>query len=142
MSDAADAVRAYLLTEHADLLAVTSDCADAVAAGWDGSSTTERSAVAGPLQTTLQRAGVLTRLPAVLAGAVDAAGGQLRAQPVPAPPYVVVTSTGPVLRATLDAGRLVVSIDLFTVERGAANEPNRYVRTTGDVTDSVSVELR
>jgi hypothetical protein len=137
-----DAVRGYLLAEHEDLLRVAGDCADAVAAGWDGSSTTERSAVAGPLEATLRRAGVLAQLPTVLAGAVDAAGGRLRAQPVSAPPYVVVTSTGPVLRATLDSGRLVVSIRLFDVERGEAGEPNRYVRTSGAVDDAVSVEFR
>ncbi|SDM36007.1 hypothetical protein SAMN04487949_1404 [Halogranum gelatinilyticum] len=142
MTDAADAARTYLLAEHADLLTVASDCADAVAAGWDGSSTTDREAVAGPLEATLRRAGVLEQLPTVLAGAVDAAGGHLRAQPVPAPPYVVVTSTGPVLRATLDSGRLVVSIHLFTVERGENGEQNRYVRTSGDVADAVSVEFR
>ena len=53
----------------------------------------------------------------VLAAAVDAAGYTLPATPVPAPPYVVVTSTGPVLRGTVDDGRLLVGIDCFEVVR-------------------------
>ena len=125
MSDVPTTVRSYLLTEHRAVLDTASDCADAVAAGWDGESTTDRDAVTGPLEATLRRSGVLKQLPAVLAGAVDAAGYGLRAQPVPAPPYVVVTSTGPVLRATVSDGRLVVSLRLFEVEREAGR---RYVR--------------
>ncbi|EJN58869.1 hypothetical protein [Halogranum rubrum] len=129
MSDDVPAtVRSYLLTEHTDLLATASDCADAVVAGWDGKSTTDRDAVTGPLTATLRRSGVLDELPRVLAGAVDAAGYALRAQPVPAPPYVVVTSTGPVLRATLADGRLVISLRLFAVERGSEDIEQRYVR--------------
>lgn len=137
--DVPTVVRSYLLSEHAELLETASDCADAVAAGWDGESTTDRDAVAGPLATTLRRAGVLERLPSVLASAVDAAGYQLRAEPVAAPPYVVVTSTGPVLRATLADGRLVVSLRLFAVER---RDERRYVRGPRDPEDVVDVAFR
>lgn len=143
MSDDVSAtVRSYLLTEHADLLATASDCADAVASGWNGESTTDRDAVAGPMTATLRRAGVLDELPTVLAGAVDAAGYSLRAEPVPAPPYVVVTSTGPVLRATLADGRLVISLRLFAVERSAEGEEQRYVRGPQDTERIVDVAFR
>ncbi|SEO73620.1 hypothetical protein SAMN04487948_104455 [Halogranum amylolyticum] len=138
-ADVPATVRSYLLSEHENLLATAVDCADAVAAGWDGESTTDRDAVAGPLTATLRRAGVLERLPAVLAGAVDAAGYRLRAEPVAAPPYVVVTSTGPVLRATLADGRLVVSLRLFAVEREGER---RYVRGPRDPGKVVDVAFR
>ncbi|WP_336344475.1 hypothetical protein [Halalkalicoccus ordinarius] len=55
-----------------------------------------------------------------------------------APPYVTVTSRGPVLRATLSSGRLVVRIVLFDVER----DPVRYVRRGGRPEDVLRVERR
>jgi hypothetical protein len=58
------------------------------------------------------------------------------APPVAAPPYVVVTSEGVVLRATIPDGRLVVTLRVFDVERGAET---RYVRRS---TVDVSVERR
>jgi hypothetical protein len=68
------------------------------------------------------------------------AGGRLQADPVPAPPYVVVTSVGPLLRATLEAGRLVVTVRAFRVERGDGG--TRYVRDATDPSAAVAVELR
>jgi hypothetical protein len=138
-SDPAAAVRTYVLTEQRDLLETAGDCADAVAAGWDGESTTDRERVSEPLKVTLRRAGVLQQLPVVLAEAVAAAGYRLPAEPVAAPPYVVVTSTGPVLRATLTDGRLVVSFRLFEVER---DERPRYVRAPREPAAVVDVEFR
>lgn len=139
MSDVPTTVRSYLLAEHRTVLDTASDCADAVAAGWDGESTTDRDAVTGPLEATLRRSGVLGQLPAVLAGAVDAAGYQLRAEPVAAPPYVVVTSTGPVLRATVSDGRLVVSLRLFEVQRGTER---RYLRGPSEPSAFLDVVFR
>lgn len=113
-------------------------CADAVARSWDGKATTERAAVVEPFEYALERTGVLDGLPAVLVSAVDALGEKLRAEPVAVPPYVTVTSVGPVLRATLDTGRLVVTIRAFDVER----DPTRYVRQTVDPADALCVVLR
>jgi hypothetical protein len=139
VSDVPAAVRSYLLAEHGAVFDTASDCADAVAAGWDGESTADRDAVTGPLEATLRRSGILERLPAVLAGAVDAAGYQLRAEPVAAPPYVVVTSTGPVLRATVSDGRLVVSLRLFEVRRGTER---RYRRGPSEPSAFLDVVFR
>jgi hypothetical protein len=75
----------------------------------------------------------------VLAGAVSAVGEQLQARPVAGPPYVVVTSVGPVLRATLAERRMVVTLELFTVEHDG-DDP-RYARRPTDA-DSVAVEFR
>jgi hypothetical protein len=45
------------------------------------------------------------------------AGYALRAAPVPAPPYVVVTGEGPVVRATVADGWLAVTLRAFEVVR-------------------------
>ncbi len=124
--------REYVETEHAALLAAVESCADAVADSWDGPRTTDASAVYDRLAACLDEHGVRDALPGVLAGAVDAAGGSLRAEPVPAPPYVVVTSRGPLLRATLDDGRLVVRINAFRVTDDGA-----YERADGGVSVAV-----
>ena len=131
----ADAVRTQLREERGDLVAAVLDCADAVVAGRDD-TTTEATRVAEPLRATLERAGVLETLPAVLAECVAVAGGRLRAEPVAAPPYVVVTSVGPVLRATLDEERLVATLRAFRVERGP-----RYLRDARTVADAIDVDV-
>lgn len=135
----AETVHEYLHREHAAVLRAAGQCADAVAARWDGDTTTDRSAVVPPLTAALRESGVHDRLPGVLAGAVSAVGEQLQARPVAGPPYVVVTSVGPVLRATLTDRRLVVTLDLFTV-RHDGDEP-RYARRPADA-DLVAVEFR
>ena len=109
--------REHLLDTHRDLLEAVLACADVVAGSWDGGETTDRSAVVEPFEHALEHAGVEQRLPAVLVGAVEALGETLPAEPVAAPPYVAITSRGPVLRATLESGRLVVTIRAFDVER-------------------------
>jgi hypothetical protein len=135
----AELVRNYLHRDHADLLSTVEQCADAVAAEWDGGTTTDRSAVVPPLETALRRSGVYDSLPAVLAGVVSAVGGQLRTRPVAGPPYVVVTSVGPVLRATLADRRLVVTIGVFTVRR--CGDSPRYARRERNA-EPVGVEFR
>lgn len=64
-------------------------------------------------RAALVAANVLHQLPDVLVSTVDELGGVLGAAPVPAPPYVVVTSRGVLLRATLERGRLVVELRAF-----------------------------
>ncbi len=132
--------REYVLNEHPALVARVIECADAVAAGWEDESTTAPDHVADRLETVLEHAGVVRRLPALLEGAVQATGGTLPATPVPAPPYVVVTSRGPVLRATTDRGRLVITIGVFDVER--TDGEIRYVRSAETPGDAVHVDLR
>lgn len=133
------AVRRYVLAEHADVVEAVIDCADAVAADWSDDTTTDRDAVVPPLAEVLRTTGVLGRLPLVLAGAVEATGNTLSAPPVAAPPYVAVTSRGPVLRATLPDDRLVVTLAVFAVERG---ETVRYRRGGTTARESVEVALR
>jgi len=128
-ADRAARARRHVLDHHADTTETVLACADAVAETWDGEAsnrptTTDPEAVAHPLRAELEAAGAWERLPDVLAGAVRAADCTLSAPPVADPPYVTATSRGPMLRATLPEGRLVVLVAAFAVER----DPTRYVR--------------
>lgn len=135
-----DAARDRLLAEHRGTVADVLACAAAVAAGFettdgDGSATADgdpASQEVGEMKATrhsrglrstlnavLERAGLKEALVELLPDLVAAAGGTLRAPPVAAPPYLAVTATGPVLRATLDGARLVVRIEAYTVDDGA-----------------------
>lgn len=124
MTDPARAAAAYLRTERADLVEAVERCADRVVAAWAGDAATDAGAVRGPLREELDAAGALDQFPDVLAGAVGAAGRDLPAEPVAAPPYVVVTSRGPLLRAGFGTERLLLGIAVFAVER----DPRRYRR--------------
>jgi hypothetical protein len=144
-------VRGHLLSEEFALLDSVVDCADAVAARWTDETTADRAQVVPPLETVLARAGVTEQLPGLLARCVAAAGYDLTAPPVAAPPYVVVTATGPVLRATFDPGRLVISLRVFEVGRAngpddgdtaTANDERRYRRCGETPAEIVTVELR
>ena len=131
-------VREVVLDRHTDLLEAVLACADAVTETWDDGETTDRAALVGPFERALEQATVHRRLPAVLVTAVEATGGSLSAEPVAAPPYVTVTSRGPVLRATLETERLVLTVRAFDVER----DPTRYVRGAAAVEDALGVEFR
>lgn len=131
-------VREYVLDTHDELLGAVLAQADEVAASWDGDATTDRTAVVEPFEYALEAAGTAERLPAVLVGAVDALGDALEAEPVAAPPYVVITSRGPVLRATLDSGRLVIAVRAFEVERN----PTRYVRGPTVIEEALGVAFK
>ncbi|MDZ7746645.1 MAG: hypothetical protein U5K28_09120 [Halobacteriales archaeon] len=129
------AVRDYLLGERREWVARAIDCADAVASGWDGAHTSDSEAVVPPYRATLDRAGVLAAAPAVLRECVSAAGARLSVDPVAAPPYVVTTSEGLLLRATLDE-RLLVRIRVF---RLAAAGTYERVNETPETAVSVSL---
>jgi len=124
--------RRRIVTEYASIVDGIDTCADAVVAPWETARTTDGQAVTDGLHRTLTEAGILEALPRVLADAVEATGYELRANPVAAPPYVVVTSRGPILRATIDPGRLVIRFDAFEVVRDPASErPPVYRRLDG-----------
>ena len=137
-----DAAREHLLTERREVVETTVECAGAVAAPWPPEGTTDRKQVVEPLRAVLSKVGLLSVYPSVLAECVAASGGELRAEPVPAPPYVTVTSRGPVLRATLSGGRLVVTLAVFDVEREGRDGHPRYVRGATTPEAVVRVEVR
>ncbi|WP_435358408.1 hypothetical protein [Haloarchaeobius sp. DFWS5] len=134
------AARETICTDHAELVDDIAASADALAATWTDPPT-DRAAVVPPFEALLDQRGVLSALPAVLTDAVAAAGYELRATPVAGPPYVVVTSTGVVCRATVADGRLVVRFRCFAVDRDG-DGPARYVRRDGGPAQLVDVSFR
>lgn len=133
-------VRRRIHDDYAGVVAEIDRCADAVADAREAVEPNDREPPRDGLRAALEATGVLATLPEVLAAAVDAAGEELRARPVPAPPYVVVTSRGPMLRATIDSGRLVIRFDVFEVDRETpAGSPPTYRRLEG-VRLTVSLE--
>ncbi|GAB6880529.1 hypothetical protein JCM17823_28030 [Halorubrum gandharaense] len=137
----ADAARDRLLTAHRETVDATLDCADAVSAAFettvDGDPATENSReMRANLRAAMERAGLLNALAELLPDVVDAAGATMGAPPVAAPPYVTVTSTGPVLRATVGEERLVVRIEAFAVEDGL------FIRRTPSLASVVSVAVK
>lgn len=111
-----EAVRDRLLDAHREPLERALSCADAVAAGWDGETTTDRTAVVGPYRALLERAGLLEALVAALVDAVGFAGHDLAARPVADVPYLAVTGRGVVLRGPIDDGRIVATLRAFEVD--------------------------
>lgn len=112
-----DRIRRYVRSVHGNVLRAITDAADEVAPEPGEQIGSDRGAVVEPFRTALDESGVLPTLPTVLADVVDETGHELPASPAPAPPYVVVTSTGVLLRATLPPGRLVLAIQPFAVSR-------------------------
>ena len=137
---AADRAREGVLESHRETVETVLRRADAVAESWDGESTADPTAVADPLRAELEAAGAWQRLPDVLADAVEATGDSLSAPPVADPPYVTATSRGPMLRATLGDGRLVVLLRAFVVERAPNSQP-RYRRGPRTPAGAVAVSF-
>jgi hypothetical protein len=135
-----DAIRAHLLGERRPFVAGVLACADHTARTWGGEATTDRVAVAEPFESCLRASELYGSFPDLLAECVEAGGASLSARPVADPPYVVVTSVGVLLRATLSDGRLVVTLRAFEVDR--SGERPHYVRGPSGPEAAVEVELR
>lgn len=134
-----DAVRRYVCSEHAAVVEAVRACAEASAAAGTSDGRSDTSAVRRGTEACLRERDVWDHLPRVLAGCVEQTEKRLRAPPVAAAPYVTATATGVVLRATLDAGRLVVSIEVLAVER-SGDGPT--LRPRDEPADVVCVEWR
>lgn len=122
----ADAVREYVLAEHREVVETTLACVDRVAA--DLELPADRAAVVPALDRELEAAGAKAECVDLLREVVPTTGFELLAEPVAAPPYLVVTGRGVLLRVTVEAGRLVILLRGFEVDR----ENGGYVRTGGD----------
>lgn len=134
------AARDRLLGAHEPLLRDVLAAADEVATSWS-SPPRDRSAVVAPLRAALDDRDVPTRAAAALSDAAAAVGIRAGARPVPAPPYVVVTSRGLVMRLTDTDGerRLVATVGVFRVDRDG--DP-RYVRDATTPAEALSVAFR
>lgn len=132
--------RRRIRDEHADVVAAIGQSADRVVDPWDTARTTDRDAVVEGQRRALEATGLLARLPLVLSDVVTATGYSLPARPVAEPPYVVVTSRGPVLRATIAPGRLVIRFDVFDVVRDGGPDRSPAYRRRNGVAVTVSLE--
>jgi hypothetical protein len=128
-----DAVRKRVLADHRETVAAVGRAADAAAA--DLATPATRAATVAALREGVGD-DVRAALVDVLRGAVDATGRDLQAEPVPASPYVVVTARGPLLRATVADGRLVVLLRAFDRSDGG------YVRADAAPESAVEVRFR
>lgn len=136
MSSPVRITRKRIEDEHTAIVAGIDNCADQVAAPWDTARTTAAGQLSRSFRNALEATGVLEQLPLVLADVIDATGYELPAQPVAAPPYVVVTSRGPILRATIDPGRLVIRFDGFEV----VHDPGPAYRRLDGICVDISLE--
>lgn len=136
MATLAAIARRHIVETYPELCVQIDRCADSVVDGWDRARVTDPAAVTDPFECCLEAGGINDRLVTVLTTTAETLGYELPATPVPAPPYVIVTSRGPVLRASLPVGRLVVGFDAFGLT--AENEYTRGRRGT----DMVSVAIR
>ena len=133
MTDLQRVVTDRVRSEHHDVVSAIDCAADDVAHAWPADCVTDRQAVVVPMHAALVSSGVFERLPDVLLDLVRHAGYDLQADPVAAPPYVVLTSRGPLLRATLSAGRLLVRFVAFEIRR---NPEPVYARR-----DDISIDV-
>lgn len=133
-----DAARRVLLADYSETIESVIQCADAVASRWDDPATAERATVTEAMTAELRCRDLLPSLVDLLVEAVAAAGCELQATPVPASPYVVVPSTGPVLRATVENGRIVVALRVFAVSVDATP---RYQREGHDPASVLAVQF-
>jgi len=130
-----DAAREHVLAAHRET--VTGVLASADAAAEAIAEPASRDATVAALESAIGD-GLRASLVELLEGAVAATGRTLPAEPVPAPPYVVVTARGPLVRATVEDGRLVVVVRAFERDRSAGG----YVRATGGPAEVVAVRFR
>lgn len=119
-------VQRRIRARHEQTLAQVEACADDVVATWEGRSTTESGTLRQALETELRNRGVISDFPDILMTAIQTLGYELSVEPVAAPPYVTVSSLGPVLRGAVSEGRVVITIGVFKV---TSHGPTQYVRT-------------
>ena len=139
MSPTETAAREAIGDSHWETLAAAVDTGRTVARAWPDETVSDADAVAGPLERVLRERELPADLLAMLGTGAAAVDASIRGSPVPAPPYLAVTSRGPVCRATLSDGRrLVVEPVLFEVER----RPPRYRFADPDPEECLRVRLR
>lgn len=101
--------------------------------------TDDAEAIRRPLDSLLRQRELLGQVLSMLDTGASAVGEQLQGAPVPAPPYLAVTSRGPVCRGTLSDGRrLVLELRLFAVE----SRPRQYRFRAPDPENCLAVELK
>lgn len=118
-------VERRLRARHGETLARVEACAAEVVTTWGGPSTTDPAMIRQGLKRVLSNRGVLPTLLEMLQTAFEGLRYDLPSNLVAAPPYVTVTSVGPVLRGTVEDGRLLVTIGVFEI---SGEDHRRYTR--------------
>lgn len=132
-------VRTRLLEAHPETLQSVIDAGRSVAAAWPADAARESGAVRDPLAHLLREQGVSDDLLEILQTGAAAIDESVRGTPIPAPPYLAITSRGPVCRGTIGGDRrLVILLELF----GVQSQPTRYRFLDPTPEESLSVSIR
>ena len=139
MTQQESTIRTRLLESHRETLQSVIDAGRSVATAWPTDDVQESGAVTEPLEHLLREQGLAADLLGLLQTGTAAMGETVQGKPIPAPPYLVITSRGPVCRGTLSDGRrLVVVLELFAVRRA----PTRYQFRDPTPDELLSVSVR
>ncbi|MDS0220560.1 hypothetical protein NDI54_04250 [Haloarcula sp. S1AR25-5A] len=139
MTQSESTIRTRLLEAHPDTLQSVIDAGCSVATAWPAETVQEPGAVTDPLEHLLRKRGLAEDLLGMLQSGTAAIGETVQGRLIPAPPYLVVTSRGPICRGTMSDGRrLVVLLELFAVQR----KPVRYRFRNPTPTELLSVSIR
>lgn len=121
--DPAADVRERVRSEFGGMLADLVDAGRGVADSWEDDTVHSAAIVRAPLAAAIRRRGLTGALLGSLQAGAAVLNADIQGRPVPASPYLVVTSRGPLCRGTLaDGRRLVLAFVLFGVDR----RPRRY----------------
>jgi len=132
-------LRELLVAGHRETLGSVIAAGATVAEGWATDAVGSAAEVREPLAGAISRRNLGPALLSILGAGATALDAEIAGEPVPAPPYLVVTSTGPICRATLaDGRRLVLAFVLFGVDR----RPRRYQFLDPTPAELLDVRLR
>jgi hypothetical protein len=132
-------IHEQVLDEHRETVAAVVDAGAAVASTVERRPVTDGDRLRRPFEALLRERGLAAQLLGVLTTGAEALNTGIEAEPVPGPPYLVVTSRGPLCRGTLtDGRRLVVELPVFAVER----QPPRYRFRDPAAEECLQVSLR
>jgi len=116
-------LRREILAENRETVAAAVDAGRAVAGAIDEWPVEDPAAIRTRLSALVEERGLAAPLLGLVETGVTALGAAVDGSPVPAAPYLTITTRGPVCRAALSDGRrLVVTVGLFEVAR----RPRRY----------------
>jgi hypothetical protein len=116
-------IRQQILTGHSGTISSVIDAGETIETAIDEWPVSDPRMIREPLERLLHDRGLLDPLLNILCSVADAFGSSIQGTPVTSPPYLAVTSRGPVCRGTLsDNRRLIVEMLLFEVHR----QPRSY----------------
>lgn len=113
MEDIERAVASYVRTQHEPVLSAVEAAGHAASADWPATGVADGARARAALRAEIDARDIGSNLVSLLCGAATVVDEPLDQNPVPAPPYVVVTSSGVLLRATLEACRLLIELRVF-----------------------------